>query len=44
MPLRDLLVSSALLWWVGVGNDRLSAVCILGSIKATKVGREIAGR
>ena len=44
MSLRDMLVSSALLWWAGADNDRSSAVCILGSIKAMNVGQEIAGR
>ena len=33
MPLRDLLVSSCLLWWAGVGNDQSSAVYILGFYK-----------
>ena len=43
MHLRDELVSSALLWCMGVGNDQSSAVCILSSIEATNVGQEIAG-
>ena len=38
MLLRNLLVSSSLLWWAGVGNDRLSAVCELLMVKFTPTG------
>ena len=28
MPFMDMLVSSALLWWAGVGNDRSSILSV----------------
>ena len=41
---QECVISKHFTFMGGVGSDRLCAICILGSIKATNVGQEIAGK